>query len=61
MGCFWRRHVEDVRRRKLVDKNVDVTILESSPNLGVLASAWSIGRKLPRVFTSIRAFLERTI
>ncbi|MCU0710620.1 MAG: FAD-dependent oxidoreductase [Pirellula sp.] len=29
--------------RKLLRKNVEVTILESSPNLGGLASAWSIG------------------
>lgn len=29
--------------RKLLDKNVDVTILESSSKLGGLASAWSIG------------------
>lgn len=29
--------------RKLLDKNVDVTILESSTNLGGLTSAWSIG------------------
>lgn len=29
--------------KKLLDKNVDVTILEASPKLGGLASAWSIG------------------